>query len=114
MIAGHPVDIARSVSINVGGCCAHEGHSYTFAPLSVAFPLLGGTLTITDTAHSYDVIFGVPRPQAFHATFPAEPATLVLAIEPSVPIPTLMPVGLCALGVLVAVLGIFAAPGKSV
>jgi hypothetical protein len=110
VIAGHPVDIARSVSIDAGICCAHEWHNYTFAPVSVAFPLLGGTLTIKDPGHYYELIFAAGTRGPHLRTFPAEPATLLLAIEQSsaVPVPTLLPIGLWTLGVLVAVLGISA------
>lgn len=107
VISGHPVDITRSVLIDVGICCAHEWHNYTFGPINVAFPLAGGTLTITDPERTYELIFAVASPLPFHRIFPAEPATLLL-IAPSSAIPTLVPLSLCALGVVVAMLGILA------
>jgi len=110
VIAGHPIDITRSVFIYVSGCCAHEVHDYTFGPINVAFPLVGGTLTITDTERTYQLIFAAATIGPIQRIFPAEPATLLLTIEPSsaMPIPTLVPLSLCALGVVVAMLGIFA------
>ncbi len=110
VISGHPIDITRSVFIDVGGALAHEWHNYTFGPINVAFPLVGGTLTITDPERTYELVFAagtgaIPLPRIF----PAEAATLLL-IAPSsaMPIPTLVPLSLCALGVVVAMLGIFA------
>jgi hypothetical protein len=109
VISGHPIDITRRVFINVSGCCAHEVHDYTFGPINVAFPLVGGTLTVTDRERTYQLIFAAATLQPFPRIFPAEPATLLLVEPPSaMPIPTLVPLSLCALGVVVAMLGIFA------